>query len=293
MTAPGTGKEKLARLAADPSSRLLLRGELFISYKRHVDGGLHQTPKELVEFVTSIGADVFFYHWTESSLPSDLQEAKALCSKAGLGFGLTIDGPFERLAKAEGLLSLLQEMGRRSSALKRRIAAKVEMFEKDLRTIGIIQGEPVLICEDMAYDRSMYFSPLIFREWLLPIYRRLFAVLSLPGSLWGWHSDGNLLPILPDLVNLGTRFFSLEAECVDLLEFKRQYRDQVTLIAGLRTAWLLEEGWELEEDLSWVEEIRALVEEGGLILSSTCGLHDAPSLLRLRKIYRTLDASAR
>lgn len=214
-----------------------------------------------------------------------------LCRKAGLGFGLTVDGPFERLSKTVGLLPLLQEIGRNSSALKSKIAGKVEEFEKDLKTIGIFQGGPILICEDMAYARGLYFSLTIFREWLLPVYRRLITDVSLRGSLWGWHSDGNLLPILPDLVNLGARFFSLEAECVDLLRFKRNYGDKVTLIAGLRTAWLVEEGWEPEEKFPWIEEIRSLVNEGGLILSSTCGINDAHSLQQLKKIYHTLETN--
>jgi uroporphyrinogen decarboxylase len=287
-----TGKEKLARLIAEPSSPVPIRGELFVTPNVLPEVGFNQTPKRVVDFFSSIGADICFYNWTESSNPSDFHEMMELCHKAALGFGLTVDGPFECLAKTEGLLPLLQEIGRNPSTLKSRIAEKVEEFEKDLRAIGRFQEGPILICEDMAYDRGLYFSPAIFREWLLPVYQRLITNVALRGSLWGWHSDGNLSAILPDLVNLGVRFFSLEAECVDLLKFKRNYRDQVTLIAGLRTAWLVEEDSEHEEKLPWIEEIRSLVNEGGLILSSTCGIYDAHSLQQLKKIYHALEATS-
>jgi len=292
MNTPHTGKEKLARLIAEPSSPVVIRGELFVTPKVLAGVGFDQTPTGGVDFFSSIHADICFYNWTDSSDSSDFHEMMELCHKAGLGFGLTIDGPFERLAQTGDLFSLLQDIGRNPSALKSRIAHKVEEFEKDLRTIGPFQEGPILICEDMAYDQGLYFSPATFRELLLPVYQCLITDVCLRGSLWGWHSDGNLSAILPDLVNLGIRFFSLETECVDLLKFKRNYRDQVTLIAGLRTAWLVDEDWEHDENFPGIEEIRSLVDEGGLILSSTCGIYDAHSLQQLRKIYQALEATS-
>jgi len=292
MNAQYKGRQKLARLIAEPSSPVLIRGELFVTPKVLAEVGFDQTPAGVVDFASSINADICFYNWTDSSNLSDFHEMMELCCKAGLGLGLTMDGPFERLAQTGDLFSLLQEIGRDPSVLKSRIADKVEEFENDLRAIGSFQEGPILICEDMAYDRGLYFSPAIFRESLLPVYQRVMTDSSLRGSLWGWHSDGNLSAILPDLVNLGIRFFSLETECVDVLKFKRKYRDQVTLIAGLRTAWLVEEDWEHEEEFPGVEEIRSLVNEGGLILSSTCGIYDEPSLQQLRKIYHALEATS-
>ena len=290
MDTPMTGKEKLAKLIADPSSPLVIRGELFVTPKVLAEVGCHQTPAEMVDFFSSIGADLCFYNWTESSEPSDFREMMELCHQNGLGFGLTMDGPFERLAQTGDLFSLLQDIGTNASALGNRIADKVEEFEKDLKAIETFQQGPMVICEDIAYDHGLYFSPAIFRESLLPVYQRVMTDPLLDGALWGWHSDGNLSAILPDLVKLGIRFFSLEAECVDLIKFKRHYRDQVTLIAGLPTAWLVEEGWEDEERLPWTEEIGPLVNEGGLILSSSCGIYDAHSLQQLKKIYRALEA---
>ena len=271
---------------------MLIRGELFVTPKVLAGVGFDQTPAGVVDFASSINADICFYNWTDSSNLSDFHEMMELCCKAGLGLGLTMDGPFERLAQTGDLFSLLQEIGTNASALKGRIADKVEEFEKDLRAIGRFREAPILICEDMAYDQGLYFSPAIFRESLLPVYQRVMADPSLSGSLWGWHSDGNLSSILPDLVNLGIRFFSLETECVDLPKFKRNYRDRVTLVAGLRTAWLVDEDWEHDEKFPGIEEIRSLVNEGGLILSSTCGIYDAHSLQQLRKIYNALEATS-
>ena len=289
MNAPYTGRQKLARLIAEPSSPVVIRGELFVTPKVLAEIGFDQTPTGVVDFFSSIHADICFYNWTDSSDSSDFHERMELCHNVGLGFGLTIDGPFERLAQTGDLFSLLQDIGRNPSALESRIADKVQEFEKDLRTIGTFQEGPILICEDMAYDQGLYFSPATFRELLLPVYQRVITDPSLSGSHWGWHSDGNLSAILPDLVNLGIRFFSLETECVDLLKFKRNYRDQVTLIAGLRTAWLVDEDWEHDEKFPGIEEIRSLVNEGGLILSSTCGIYDGHSLQQLRKIYHALE----
>jgi len=53
----------------------------------------------------------------------------------------------------------------------------------------------------------------LFRELFVPSYRILVSQFSKPIPTLGWHSDGNVSMILPDLVDCGSRFFSLESEC--------------------------------------------------------------------------------
>ena len=54
--------------------------------------------------------------------------------------------------------------------------------------------------DDMAFKTGPFFSPKVFRELVMPRYRRLREVVTLP---WIIHSDGNLLPFMDDLASLG------------------------------------------------------------------------------------------
>jgi hypothetical protein len=105
----------------------------------------------------------------------------------------------------------------------------------------------------------------------------------------GWHSDGDVSPLLPDLVDCGLRFFSLEPECVDLLNFKQTYRSRVSLAGGIRTAWLSGKSFTPDEQRRCRLEISALLNEGGLIFASSCGLYNPAFLPNLRQLYRLAD----
>ena len=54
--------------------------------------------------------------------------------------------------------------------------------------------------DDMAFKTGPFFSPKVFRELVMPRYRRLREVVTLP---WIIHSDGNMLPFMDDLASLG------------------------------------------------------------------------------------------
>jgi uroporphyrinogen-III decarboxylase len=283
------GHQKLTRLIARPGSRLLLRGELWVN--REVLGafGFNDDLKGRIEFLTSIGADTCFLPWDDSFSPDHLKQMREQASQAGLALGITMDGPFQRLAQREDLMSLLLQLGREHHHLLpslNQAAEKTAVVVEKVASAGI---ELVILGEDIAYRRNLYFSPALFSEVLLPCYRSLIKTLPSKRLALGWHSDGDVSTILPDLVNCGFRFFSLESECVDLLGFKRTHGPRVTLVGGLRTDWLHGDITDALLTQQCVSEIRSLAKEGGFILSSSCGLHDLAFPHRLKKIYRLLD----
>jgi hypothetical protein len=85
--------------------------------------------------------------------------------------------------------------------------------------------------DDIAYKTSPFFSPEVFKELMLPRYRRLVEVLSLP---WIFHSDGNMLPFLNDLVELGVSgLHPIEDGAMDIRVVKRAYGDRICLLGNV------------------------------------------------------------
>jgi hypothetical protein len=284
-----SGPQKLTRLITRPNSRLSLRGELWTNPEVLGALGFNNDLKGRIEFLSSIGADTCFFPWNDSLSPAHLEQMKEDASQRGFALGLTINGPFQRLTQGEDLMSLLLQLGRDPHrllpSLNQATERTVEIVEK-MASSGI---ELAILGEDIAYNRHLYFSPALFTEVLLPFYQSLAQAVPLNRLALGWHSDGEVSTILPDLVDCGFRFFSLEAECVDLLGFKRTYGPRVTLVGGLRTEWLHADMTDAHLDQQCLNEIRSLVKEGGFILSSSCGIHDLGFPHRLERIYRLID----
>lgn len=283
------GLEKLALVFADPSEPVLLRGEVWVAPEVLTSAGCSQGPKGLAELASAMGADICFFPCSNQSTLSDFKEVVELSHGAGMGCGVTLNGPFQQLSQEKGLLGVLEELGKKPLSLQSQLTRETEKITQILRLTEGLGIDLILIGDDLAYSSGLYFSPALFRELLVPSYRVLTHQISKTIPVLGWHSDGDVSSILPDMVNCGWRFFALEPECVDLLKFKRTYRNQITLIGGIRTAWLTQEQLDSTQQEECLEEIKTLVKEGGFILASSCGLYHPKFLPILKEIYRLAD----
>lgn len=90
----------------------------------------------------------------------------------------------------------------------------------------------IAIGDDIAFGQGPYFSPEAMRELVFPHWRRMAAKLRLP---WIYHSDGNLLPVMEDLLSLGMRaIHPIEPYgTMDIARVKREFGHRVTLAGNL------------------------------------------------------------
>ena len=119
--------------------------------------------------------------------------------------------------------------------------------------------------DDMAFKTSPFFSPAVFRDLVLPRYRRVAEKITLP---WIIHSDGNVLPFLDDLVSLGIAgLHPCEKGAMDMRAVKRQYGDRLCLLGNVDLNIL---GLGTVEDVD--QEVRELIHDvgpgGGYIVTS-------------------------
>jgi uroporphyrinogen decarboxylase len=119
--------------------------------------------------------------------------------------------------------------------------------------------------DDMAFKSAPYFSPRVFRELVLPRYRRVRPRITLP---WVVHSDGNLMLFLDDLVELGIAgFHPLEKGAMDIRAVKRDYGDRICVLGNVDLNLL---GMATPDEVD--REVRELIRDvgpgGGYILTS-------------------------
>ena len=121
------------------------------------------------------------------------------------------------------------------------------------------------IADDIAYHSSTFFSPRAFRQHILPIWRDMVGAIRKP---WIFHSDGNLTPILEDLLSLGmAAIHPLERGAMDIFELKGRIGDRVTLVGNVDMG-LLTSGTVEEVEAATSELLARLTVNGGHLLSS-------------------------
>jgi uroporphyrinogen decarboxylase len=119
--------------------------------------------------------------------------------------------------------------------------------------------------DDMAFKTAPFFSPKVFRDLVLPCYRRIRQKITLP---WLIHSDGNILPFVDDLLRVGiSGIHPNEKGALDIRMMKERYGKRVCLVGNVDLN-ILGMGTPEEAD----EEVRQLVRDigpgGGYMVSS-------------------------
>jgi uroporphyrinogen-III decarboxylase len=117
----------------------------------------------------------------------------------------------------------------------------------------------------MAFKSAPYFSPQVFRDLVLPRFRRVREHITLP---WVIHSDGNLMPFLDDLLSLDiSGLHPLEKGAMDIRAVKQMCGDRICLLGNVDLNLL---GMGTPEAVD--AEVRALIRDvapgGGYITTS-------------------------
>ena len=85
--------------------------------------------------------------------------------------------------------------------------------------------------DDVAFKSGPFCSLAAFRKFLLPALRRSSEAITLP---WIFHSDGNIMPVLDDLLTLGMRgLHPIEPGPMNLAEVKARYGKRVCIVGNV------------------------------------------------------------
>ncbi len=103
------------------------------------------------------------------------------------------------------------------------------------------------LCADYCFNTNPFFSPSQFGEFVTPFLRDLIAGYRDMGYYVIKHTDGNIMPIIDQLVSCNPHaLHSLDPQAgIDIAEVKQRYGDQICLIGNVNCG-LLQTGTESE-----------------------------------------------
>ena len=89
--------------------------------------------------------------------------------------------------------------------------------------------------DDIAYRDGLLTSPAVFRQYALPYYRRIGEIAREHGKPLIYHSDGNVLPVIEDLIEVVgiSTLHPVESKAMDIRQVKRDYGDRLSLMGNV------------------------------------------------------------
>ncbi len=127
------------------------------------------------------------------------------------------------------------------------------------------------LCADYCFNTGPFLSPKMFSEFITPFLARLVAGYRDMGAYVIKHTDGNIMPILDQLVSCrphAIHSIDSQAKDMDIKVIKKMVSDKVCLIGGVQCS-LLQTGTEEEiiEDCKYV--LKHGMPGGGYIYSTS------------------------
>lgn len=169
----------------------------------------------------------------------------------------------------------------------------VEQQLASARSLRDAGAEIVFMCADYCFNEGPFLSPAMFAEFVTPFLTDFVAGLHALGMYAVKHTDGNILPILDQLVGSGTdALHSLDPMAgVDIRHLADMVGDRVCLIGNVDCSYLQEgRTREIRESTLYALE-HGGVDRGGYVLaSSNCIFSGVPqssydTMLAVRQEY--------
>jgi uroporphyrinogen-III decarboxylase len=293
-----TGSLDLVRTALEfGKSERLPRGEVWINskvleraqLKDDLEGHLRLRQRlgmDLLSLPLSYGEGHSFFQGYRYFNLDDVREAVRL---SDLFVMVVLDGPFQKLTSAKGLMTVLSEWKESKEALMEQCSKESEGVRQLVDPCLQAGIEAFVLADDLAYEQSTYFSPKDFEETLVPFYSMAVKSIHAGGARALFHSCGNIRGFIPQLRSSGfDGFAACQTRLLDHVSLPEDRR--TVILGGIEPEHLesrtFDEGHQQEFQRSVQDLARG---GGGLILGSSCGLYRPEFLDRIKLLYQLVE----
>lgn len=146
----------------------------------------------------------------------------------------------------------------------------IDWTKEVVKHIQNLDIDILVFSDDLAGKSGPLFSPKMVREMFIPRMEKIAKLIELP---WIYHSDGNYLPLLNDLLTLDMDgIANLEPGAMNLAQLKKDYGDRVCLMGNIDLHYTLTRGTVEETEKEVKTRIREAGSKGGYIIASSNGL---------------------
>lgn len=176
-------------------------------------------------------------------------------------------GPFTAAYMAMGMERFFLRLADDPAFVEEMLARRTDWCIAIYRQALEMGAEVLVLGDDAAGRQGPMISPALWRRYVLPCHRRIAAALDAPVI---WHSDGNILPLLPMAVEAGfAGVHALEPRAgIDLSCVKARFGANLVLVGNLDVELLA--GDDLAAVRADVDRCMAQGATGGAYMFATC-----------------------
>lgn len=182
----------------------------------------------------------------EELLSFDIAEYNAERAKVAdkfviAGSGYPIARPFEQLQFLRGSENLYVDLADPPAKMSALLEKMHDFYCRYMTKWARTDADALFIMDDWGSQKSLLISPATWRKIFKPLYRDYIAIAKKHGKKAFMHSDGYILDIIPDLIDLGLDAINSQIFCMGI-ENLRQFKGKLTFWGEIDRQHLLPNG---------------------------------------------------
>ena len=242
---------------------------------------------EVQDPVVSDWGDTRAVRLPEERLSVEVDQVNAFCRETDrFVLAPLVARPFERLQFLRGSENLFVDLLDRPPGFLGFLRRMHDFYCRELELWAGTDVDGLFFMDDWGGQRSLLVSPLLWRELFKPLYHDYVAIAHAAGKRAFMHSDGHILEIYPDLVELGVDALNSQIHCMGI-EALAAFRGRITFWGEVDRQHLLARA-PVREVARAVELVYGgLYDRGGIIAQCEFGAGARPE--NVAAVFETWD----
>ena len=137
-------------------------------------------------------------------------------------------GPFERMQFLRGTENLFADMAYGTPEFHKLLEMVHEFCVREIQGWSNTNTDAVSFSDDWGSQASLLVSPEMWRKLFKPLYKQYCTIIHSAGKKAFMHSDGNIMSIYEDLIEIGVDAVNSQLFCMDIDEIARRFRGRIT-----------------------------------------------------------------
>lgn len=186
--------------------------------------------------------------------------------------GVTVTTIFETAWGLRGYEQLLMDLALNPDLVNALLDIPFQYHLTAARTLAAMGVDMIWTGDDVGAQHAMLISPDHWRVFLKPRMAHFISTLKAINKdiKVAYHSDGNVLPIIPDLIEIGVDVLNpIQPASMDPAEVKRRYGDTLCFWGTIDEQHTLPWGTPDDVRAEVLKRLRTVGHNGGLILGPT------------------------
>ncbi|MBN1445904.1 MAG: hypothetical protein JW957_07350 [Candidatus Omnitrophica bacterium] len=159
--------------------------------------------------------------------PAEVSVAEACDGTECFRLGEIGAGPFERMQILRGVENLFLDLAAPDENFRTLLDMVHDFYLQHYSLWCLTGADAVAMGDDWGSQKALLISPVRWRSIFKPLYAEYFNLLHRAGKKVFFHSDGMILDIIPDLIEIGADVLNCQIDCMDINELGRNFGGRI------------------------------------------------------------------